>query len=124
MNTSQQYKFNFIHEFDQIKIKSIEMLYEDRKIEFRELSHILLTEKAIKSTPRWKEFVLNFCLDVEDVFKTWSGQIPVSVNSSQKSLTILQQLGHDKASMNQLAHTLNMSYNLSLEFKEIYRHLK
>ena len=26
------------------------MLYEDRKIEFRELSHILLTEKAIKST--------------------------------------------------------------------------
>ena len=124
MDTSQQYKFNFVHEFDQIKIKSIEMLYEDRKIEFHELSQILLTEKAIKSTPRWKEFVLNFCLDVDDVFKTWSGQIPISINSSQKSLTILQQLGHDKVSMNQLTHALNISYTLSLEFKEIYRRLK
>ncbi len=100
------------------------MLYADRKNEFRELSLELLTEKALKSMPNWKEFVLNFCLDVEESFKTWSGQSALSVKSPQKALTLLRQLAHDKTSMNQLAHLLNLSCNLSIEFKEIYRRLK
>jgi hypothetical protein len=104
--------------------RAIDMLYVDRKNEFRELSHVLLNPKAISLMPNWKEFVLNFSLDVEDAFKTWSGQSPLSVNSPQKALTLLRQLGHDKTSMNQLAHLLNLSYNLSREFKEIYRRLK
>ena len=89
-----------------------------------ELSQVLLTEKALKAMPNWKEFVLNFSLDVEEAFKTWSGQNELLSSSPQKALTILRQLGHDKTSMNQLVHLLNMSYNLSLEFKEIYRRLK
>ena len=104
--------------------QALDMLYLDRKNEFRELSQVLLTEKALKAMPNWKEFVLNFCLDVEEAFKTWSGQSSLLVSSPQKALTILRQLGHDKTSMNQLAHLLNISYNLSLEFKEIYRRLK
>jgi hypothetical protein len=104
--------------------QALDMLYIDRKNEFRELSDVLLSEKALSSMPNWKEFVLNFSLDVEDAFKTWSGQIPLSSNSPQKALTLLRQLGHDKTSMNQLAHLLNMSYNLSCEFKEIYRRLR
>jgi len=104
--------------------RAIDMLYVDRKNEFRELSHVLLSPKAISLMPNWKEFVLNFSLDVEDAFKTWSGQTPLSVNSPQKALTLLRQLGHDKTSMNQLAHLLNLSYTLSREFKEIYRRLK
>ena len=104
--------------------RAIDMLYVDRKNEFRELSHVLLNPKAISLMPNWKEFVLNFSLDVEDAFKTWSGQTPLSVNSPQKALTLLRQLGHDKTSMNQLAHLLNLSYTLSREFKEIYRRLK
>jgi len=104
--------------------RAIDMLYVDRKNEFRELSHVLLSPKAISLMPNWKEFVLNFSLDVEDAFKTWSGQSPLSVNSPQKALTLLRQLGHDKTSMNQLAHLLNLSYTLSREFKEIYRRLK
>lgn len=104
--------------------QALDMLYLDRKNEFRELSEVLLTEKALKSMPNWKEFVLNFSLDVEEAFKTWSGESPLSVSSPQKALTILRQLGHDKTSMNQLVHLLNMSYNLSLEFKEIYKRLK
>lgn len=103
---------------------TLEMLYLDRKNEFRELSQVLLNEKALNSMPNWKEFVLNFCLDVEDAFKTWSGQNPLVIGSPQKALTLLRQLGHDKTSMNQLAHLLNMSYNISCEFKEIYRRLK
>ena len=41
-----------------------------------------------------------------------------------KIINDITAIGTYKASMNQLAHTLNMSYNLSLEFKEIYRRLK
>ncbi len=104
--------------------QSLDMLYIDRKNEFRELSEVLLSEKALKAMPNWKEFVLNFSLDVEEAFKTWSGQTELLVSSPQKALTILRQLGHEKTSMNQLAHLLNISYNLSLEFKEIYKRLK
>ena len=103
---------------------ALDMLYVDRKNEFRELALVLLNERAINSMNNWREFVLNFSLDVEDAFHMWSGQISLSVNSPQKALTILRQLAHDKTSMNQLAHLLNMSYNLSVEFKEIYKRLK
>ena len=114
-----------LKEYDEGKItQCLDMLYLDRKNEFRELSEVLLTEKALKAMPNWKEFVLNFSLDVEEAFKTWSGQTPLATSSPQKALTILRQLGHDKTSMNQLAHLLNMAYNISLEFKEIYRRLK
>jgi hypothetical protein len=124
MSISGMYMLN-VEEYKEEKIQqALGMLYADRKNEFRELSHVLLNEKALKSMHNWKEFVLNFSLDVESAFKTWSGRSPLSVNSPQKALTILRQLGHEKTSMNQLAHLLNISYNLSLEFKEIYKRLK
>ena len=68
--------------------------------------------------------ILNFSLDVESAFETWSGESPLSVNSPQKALTILRQLSRDGASLNLLVHRLNMSYNLSTEFKSIYKRLK
>ncbi len=102
----------------------LDMLYVDRKIEFRELGLEILNEKALQGMPHWKECVLNFCMDVEESFMTWSGKNPLSVSSPQKALTILRQLARDKTSMNQLAHLLNLSCTISLEFKEIYRRLK
>jgi len=117
MLNSEEYEAEKIHQV-------LEMLYIDRKNEFRELSEVLLNEKALLAMTNWKEFVLNFSLDVEDAFKSWSGQISLTTNSPQKALTLLRQLGHDKTSMNQLAHLLNLSYTLSCEFKEIYRRLK
>jgi len=124
MSIAGMYMLN-TEEYSTEKIREVlEMLYLDRKNEFRELSEVLLSEKALNAMPNWKEFVLNFSLDVEDAFKTWSGQSPLSASSPQKALTILRQLGRDKTSMNQLIHLLNISYNLSLEFKEIYRRLK
>ena len=66
------------------------MLYIDRKNEFRELSEVLLSEKALKAMPNWKEFVLNFSLDVEDAFKTWSGQSPLAPRFSSKSFDFVK----------------------------------
>ena len=124
MSIAGMYMLN-TEEYEEAKIgHALDMLYVDRKNQFRELSQILLSERALKSMPNWKEFVLNFSLDVEEAFKSWSGQVSLTPRSPQKALTILRQLGHDKTSMNQLAHLLNMSYNLSVEFKEIYRRLK
>ena len=111
-------------EYAEEKIEqALEILYTDRKNEFHELSEVLLTEKA-KIMPNWKEFILNFCLDVGDSFKTWTDQKPPSTTSPQKALTLLRQLGKGLTSMNQLTHLQNMSYNLSAEFKEIYKRLK
>ncbi|MBA4718331.1 MAG: hypothetical protein HRO68_04280 [Nitrosopumilus sp.] len=117
MLNAEEYKTEKIHQ-------ALDMLYADRKNEFHELSLVLLNEKALQVMPHWKEFVLNFCLDVEEAFKTWSGQSSLSVYSPQKALTLLRQLAHGKTSMNQLAHLLNLSCTISLEFKEIYRRLK
>ena len=112
-------------EYKEEKIKqALDMLYVDRVIEFRDLSLELVSEKALEKMPYWKEFVLNFCLDVEENFKAWSGQTALNVKSPQKALTLLRQLAHDKTSMNQLAHLLNLSCTISLEFKELYKRLK
>jgi len=117
MLNSEKYNQEKIHE-------SLDMMFVDRKNQFRELSHVLLPENASDTMLTWKEFVLNFSLDVESAFETWSGQTPLTVNSPQKALTILRQLGRDGASLNLLVHRLNMSYNLSTEFKSIYKRLK
>lgn len=112
-------------EYTEEKIKrALELLYEDRKNEFKELSKVFLGEKELNKTANWKGFVLNYCLDVEESFKTWTGQMPLTATSPQKALTILRQVSNGLTSMNQLMHILNISYTISTEFNEIYRRLK
>jgi len=124
MSIAGMYMLN-TDEFEAEKIqKALDMLYVDRVIEFRELSLVLLTEKALQSMPHWKEFVLNFCMDVEAAFKTWTGKSNLTVKSPQKALTLLRQLAHDKTTMNQLTHMLNLSCTISIEFRELYKRLK
>jgi len=124
MSIAGMYMLN-TEEYQEEKIsRALDMLYADRKNEFHELSLVLLSEKVLQKMPHWKEFVLNFCLDAEESFKTWSDQIPLTVKSPQKALTLLRQLSHDQTSMNQLTHLLNLSCTISLEFKEIYIRLK
>jgi len=116
MLNSAEYAKETIHE-------AIKILYTDRKNEFQ-VAQVILGEKRQKEMSNWKEFVLNFSLDVGDSFKTWTGQKQPSATSPQKALTILRQVGNGMTSMNKLTHILNISYNLSSEFKEIYRRLK
>ncbi len=124
MSIAGMYMLN-TDEYKPEKIKqALDMLYVDRVIEFRELSLVLLSEKVLQKMPHWKEFVLNFCMDVEEAFNTWTGKSALSVKSPQKALTLLRQLAHDKTTMNQLTHMLNLSCTISIEFKELYRRLK
>ena len=124
MSISGMYMLNS-EEYSQEKIhEALDMMFVDRKNQFRELSLVLLPENTSNTMPTWKEFILNFSLDVESAFETWSGESPLSVNSPQKALTILRQLSRDGASLNLLVHRLNMSYNISTEFKSIYKRLK
>ena len=124
MSIAGMYMLN-TEEYKEEKIQqALDMLYVDRVSEFHELSLVLLTEKALQKMPHWKEFVLNFCLDVEEAFKTWSGQSALSETSPQKALTLLRQMAHDKTTMNQLTHILNLSCTISIEFKELYKRLK
>ncbi|MFZ8908361.1 MAG: hypothetical protein ACO2YR_05520 [Nitrosopumilaceae archaeon] len=98
-------------------------LLVDRKNEFREISDMILPKTSLEPIKNWEEFVLNFCLDVNDAFKTWSGEMNLNSNSPQKALTILRQLSRNKTSMNHLSHLMNISYDLAEEFKEIYKRL-
>ena len=124
MSISGMYMLNS-EEYVEEKIHvSLEILYLDRKNQFRELSEVLLPKNAINTMPAWREFVLNFSLDVECAFEAWSDQTPLTTNSPQKALFILRRLSRDKTSMNQLVHLLNMAYDISTEFKEIYKRLK
>ncbi len=104
--------------------EAIELLYKDRKNEFHELSQAFLGKERLASTPNWKEFVVNFCLDVNDSFRTWTNQKPPSDTSPQKALTILRQVGSGMKTMNELTKILNIAYTLGIEFKEIYKRLK
>jgi hypothetical protein len=101
----------------------LEILFVDRKNEFRELSNMILPKTLVEPIKNWEHFVLNFCLDVNEAFKTWSGDMPLNPNSPQKALTILRQLSRNKKSMNQLSHLMNISFDLAEEFKVIYKRL-
>ena len=110
--------------FGEAKIKqSLDMLLVDRKNEFREISNMVMPKTLSEPIKNWEQFVMNFCLDVNEAFKTWSGKVELNQKSPQKALTILRQLSRDKTSMNQLSHLLNISYDLAEEFKEIYRRI-
>jgi hypothetical protein len=111
-------------EYKKEKIQpALDILYKDRKNEFDELSKVILTDK-FRNMSNWREFILNFCLDVGDSFKTWTGQKSPSSTSPQKAFAILRNLGKKKTSINQITHLLNTAYNISNELKEIYKRIK
>ena len=106
--------------------KALEMLLIDRRNEFRELGASVFPtgSKPITSIENWEEHVLNFCFDVSEAFKCWSGNKEMEVNSAMKALTILRQCSKNKQTMNQMTHLLNIAYNLAEEFKVIYKRIE
>lgn len=108
-------------EIDRSK-KALDMLLIDRKNEFRELANVV---KISTNTKDWEEFILKICLDVSDVFKTWAGKEEiVSLQTANKTLTLLRQLSKDKSSMIEVTHLLNIAYTLAEEFKAVYKRIE
>jgi len=107
------------------KIKqALDILLETKfRNEFREISAMVLPKSSSEPIQNWEQFVMNFCLDVNEAFKTWSGYSELTPTSPQKALTILRQLSMNKTSMTQLSYLLNISDVLAEQFKEIYRRL-
>jgi hypothetical protein len=102
--------------------KALELLLVDRKNEFRELSNII---GIPRTTPGWEKIILKFCLDLDDCFKAWSDKDwDGDHNTIHKSITLIRQLAKGRATMNELAHQLNIGYTLAQEFKAIYKRLK
>ena len=57
---------------DEAKInQALERLLVDRKNEFRELSNMVLPKTQSEPIKNWEQFVMNFCLDVNEAFKTF-----------------------------------------------------
>lgn len=98
--------------------RALKMLLIDRQNEFRELANVMRLSSA---TSKWEEFILNFCLDVDEIFKTWSGKKEITQQTDIKSMTIMRQLSRGKSSMIEVTHLLNIAYTLAQEFKEVYR---
>jgi len=111
--------------FEEEKIKqALDILLETKfRNEFREISTMVLPKSLSEPIQNWEQFVMNFCLDVNEAFKTWSGYSELTPTSPQKALTILRQLSMNKTSMTQLSYLLNISDVLAEQFKEIYRRL-
>lgn len=111
--------------FEEEKIKqALDILLETKfRNEFREISTMVLPKSLSEPIQNWEQFVMNFCLDVNEAFKTWSGNSELTPTSPQKALTILRQLSMNKTSMTQLSYLLNISDVLAEQFKEIYRRL-
>jgi len=111
--------------FEEEKIKqALDILLETKfRNEFREISTMVLPKSLSEPIQNWEQFVMNFCLDVNEAFKTWSGSSDLTPTSPQKALTILRQLSMNKTSMTQLSYLLNISDVLAEQFKEIYRRL-
>ncbi|HET6517489.1 MAG TPA: hypothetical protein VFG25_04635 [Nitrosopumilaceae archaeon] len=106
--------------------RALQMLLLDRGNEFRELGASVFPtgSKPQTSIKNWEEYVLNFCFDVSEAFKCWSGNKQMEINSAMKALTILRQCSKNKKTMNQMTHLLNIAYNLAEEFKVIYRRIE
>ncbi len=113
--------------FDPIRSKTaLEILLVDRTNEFRSLAETLFVISPAQRKPikNWEVFVINFCFEVDEGFKCWSGNKELSTNSGLKALTILRQLSRNTTTMNQMTHLLNIAFNLAQEFKVIYKRIE
>jgi len=114
-------------EFEEARIKkTLDMLLMDRKNEFRELAEAIFSSVPNSKTqiPNWEKFVMDFCLDVTECFETWAARDELLPNSGLKALTILRQLSKDKKSMIEMTRLLNVAWDLSNEFKLIYKRIE
>ena len=101
--------------------KALDMLIVDRKNEFRELATATLIPQTNNG---WEKYVLQFCTNIDNAFKIWTGDEKSNQpNIDHQTMILLKMIAKGQSSMTNVAHFLNMSYTLAQEFKEIYKRL-
>jgi len=101
--------------------EALDMLIVDRKNEFRELATAALIPQTNKG---WEKYVLQFCTNIDNAFKIWTGNEKSNQpNIDHQTMILLKMIAKGQSSMTNVAHFLNMSYTLAQEFKEIYKRL-
>lgn len=101
---------------------ALNVLLVNRRNEFRIIAESVLTNvpgQIILS--EWSEFILRMCLDVEECFSIWSGNVEPSPNFYFKSFIMLRQFSKGKSTMNSLTHFLNLAHSIAKEFRVIYK---
>lgn len=100
--------------------KSLQMLLIDRSNEFRELAKGIGYPTTMNN---WETVVLNFCLDFNDCFKTWSDDNESDHNKVHKCMTQMRQIARGKENMIEVTKLQNLAYDIAEEFKSVYRRL-
>jgi hypothetical protein len=97
---------------------ALDLLLRDRKNEFKELANSL---KISPTTSDWEIIILRFCLDFEDCFKTWTDNKEPDHNQIHKCMTLMREISKGKKTVTEITHIENLAYNISKEFREIYK---
>ncbi len=98
--------------------RSLDMLLINRRNEFQTLANMM---NISESTSKWEEFILQYCLNVDEVFKIWVGRENSSRSSpDHQTLTLLRMISKKQSTMIQVTNLLNLAYSMAQEFKEIY----
>jgi|TARA_B100000678_G_C17862250_1_gene363657 hypothetical protein len=101
--------------------KSLEMLIIDRCNEFSELASAILIPQTKGG---WEKYVLDYCMNIDDAFKVWSGEEKSNkLNVDHQTMILLRMISRGQTSMNDVVHLLNLAYTIAQEFKEIYKRL-
>jgi len=124
-----QCNLDFVHRYgytdNETAKKALNMILINRRIEFRTIIDTILAHKNEQLIlSEWKEFILHMCLEVEECFSIWNGNVEPSQNFYLKSFITLKQFCKGQTTMNQLTHLLNLAYNIAQEFRIIYNRIE
>ncbi len=100
---------------------ALKMLYADKSNEFHELAYATGYPVGNKG---WEKVILNFCLDFDDCFKSWSdGATPSDHNKVHKCMTMMRQIAKGKSNMTEVAKLQTVAYRIAEDFKSIYKRM-
>ncbi len=99
--------------------KALKMLYADKSNEFRELADAIGYPATKKD---WEKVILNFCLDFDDCFKSWSDEhTPSDHNKVHKCMTMMRQIARGRTNMTEVTKLQTIAYRIAEDFKSIYK---
>ena len=114
-------RIGLIGEYDKKVVRNtLDLLLRDRRNEFSELAEVM---KIPRTSEDWEMIVLKFCLDFEECFKTWTGDIEPDAIKNTKCMTIMREISRGKKHMHEIMHLQDIAYSICVEFHQIYKRI-